>query len=416
MLMLSPALPTRLAEPVTLHRLGEDHGGLALLLRRRRVGRVDLLRVVAAALEPPDLLVGHVGDHLGGLRVLPEEVLPGVGPALGLVVLVVAVEGLLHALEEHALLVLREQAVPALAPDHLDHVPAGAAEAALQLLDDLGVAAHGAVQALEVAVHHEDQVVELLAGGQGDGAQRLGLVHLPVAHEGPDLAPRVVDEAARLQVLHEARLVDRHQRREAHGDGGKLPEVRHEPGVRIGGEAATIHLAAEASQLLLAQAPLQEGPRVDARRCVALEVDEVAGGAFVLGAEEVVEAHLEQRGHRLVGGEVTAELLAQVVGPDDHGQRVPAIDAADAVLEARLPGLLLLVALADRVHVGRGGLVGKVRARAAHLVDEPLDQVVGAVDALLLENRVEGVEPFPCLLGIDVVLVRHALSWMRRRG
>ena len=52
------------------------------------------------------------------------------------------------------------------APDHLDHVPAGAAEIGFQLLDDLAVAAHRAVEALQVAVDDEDQVVEPLARRQ----------------------------------------------------------------------------------------------------------------------------------------------------------------------------------------------------------------------------------------------------------
>ena len=84
--------------------------------------------------------------------------------------------------------VLGEQRIPQAAPDHLDDVPAGAAEHAFQFLDDLAVAAHRAVEALQVAVDHEDQVVELLAPGQGDRAQRFRLVGLAVAEEAPDLA------------------------------------------------------------------------------------------------------------------------------------------------------------------------------------------------------------------------------------
>ena len=67
-----------------------------------------------------------------------------------------------------------------------------------------------------------------------DRAQRLRLVHLAVAHEGPDLAPGGLGQAAALQVLHEAGLVDRHQRAEAHRDRRELPEVRHQPRVRVG--------------------------------------------------------------------------------------------------------------------------------------------------------------------------------------
>src|SRR3712207_8353317 len=54
-----------------------------------------------------------------------------------------------------------------------DDVPPRAAEDRLELLDDLPVAAHGAVEALQVAVDDEDEVVELLAARHRDRAQRL---------------------------------------------------------------------------------------------------------------------------------------------------------------------------------------------------------------------------------------------------
>ena len=83
---------------------------------------------------------------------------------------------------------LSDQLVPVRAPDDLDHVPARAAEARFQLLDDLSVAAHRPVQPLQVAVDDEDQVVELLPRSQRDRAQRLRLVRLAVSQKGPDLA------------------------------------------------------------------------------------------------------------------------------------------------------------------------------------------------------------------------------------
>src|ERR687889_2069981 len=101
-------------------------------------------------------------------------------------------------------------------PDDLDDVPAGSAEVGLELLDDLAVAADRAVEALQVAVDDEDEVVEALAAGQRDRAQRLRLVHLAVAHERPHLAPGGLRQVATLEVLHEPGLVDGHHRPEAH--------------------------------------------------------------------------------------------------------------------------------------------------------------------------------------------------------
>ena len=88
---------------------------------------------------------------------------------------------------QQARLVLLEERIPVAAPDDFDDVPAGAAERAFQLLDDLAVAAHRAVEPLQVAVDDEDQVVELLARGERDGAERFGLVAFAVAQERPDV-------------------------------------------------------------------------------------------------------------------------------------------------------------------------------------------------------------------------------------
>src|SRR5207248_571616 len=122
------------------------------------------------------------------LRILAEEVLADVGASGDRVFLKLAVHDLAHALNEQAAFVGGQERVPVAAPDHLDGVPAGAAESRLQLLNDLAVAADRAVEALQVAVDDPDEVVESLARGQRDGAERFGLVALAVADEAPDLA------------------------------------------------------------------------------------------------------------------------------------------------------------------------------------------------------------------------------------
>ena len=102
------------------------------------------------------------------------------------ILLELAVEGVVHLLDEDAVDVTCEQVVPLPCPDHLDDVPAGAAEGGFELLDDLAVAAHRSVEALQVAVHDEGQVVEALARGDVQRAERLGLIGLAVANECPD--------------------------------------------------------------------------------------------------------------------------------------------------------------------------------------------------------------------------------------
>src|SRR6185312_16705478 len=98
-----------------------------------------------------------------------------------------------------------------------------------QLVDNALVAAHRAVKPLEVAVDYEDQVVQLFARGDGKCAERLHFIRLAVADEGPHLTRGLLDEAAVFQIAHEACLVNRVERPNAHGNGWETPEIRHEP-------------------------------------------------------------------------------------------------------------------------------------------------------------------------------------------
>lgn len=118
-------------------------------------------------------------------------------------------------------------------PDHLDHIPASAAEEPFELLHDLPVASHGTIEALQVAIHHPCQVVETLARGEGEGACRLRLVHLAVAEECPDATLRGVGERAVVQIAVVSRLVDGADPSEPHGDRWEFPEIRKESRMRI---------------------------------------------------------------------------------------------------------------------------------------------------------------------------------------
>src|SRR5262249_60918974 len=165
---------------------------------------------------------------------------------------------------------------PVAPPYHLDHFPPGAAEASLDLLHDLAVAAHGPVEALQMAVEKKEEIAEPLPPRKRHGSERFWLVHFSVAHESPHRARCGIGDAAAMQIFEEARLIDRHQRAEPHGYGGELPEFRHQPGVRVGRQAAASRLLTEIQKLLLGAPALDEGPRVDARPGVALDIDEVA--------------------------------------------------------------------------------------------------------------------------------------------
>jgi hypothetical protein len=165
--------------------------------------------------------------------VLAEELLPHVSAVACLVDLVLPIDGLLHQAPQFARVVFGQQRIPARAPDDLDDVPPGTTEGRLEFLDDLAVAPDGSVQALQVAVDDEYEVVEAFSNRHRDGAHGLRFVHLAVAEERPYLAVARLHQAAVFHVAHETRLVDGHHRAEAHGHGRELPEIRHQPRVRI---------------------------------------------------------------------------------------------------------------------------------------------------------------------------------------
>ena len=369
---------------------------------------------MAAALElPPDVLVGPVGHHLAGARVAGEEVVAHVLAVVGAEGLVVAVARAVHQVGEGAVAVGGEQRVPAPAPDDLDDVPAGAAEERLELLDDLAVAAHRAVEALEVAVDDEGEVVELLLRRELEQAARLGLVHLAVAEVGPHVLVAGVLQPAVVEVLVELRLVDGVHRPDAHRHRGELPEVAHQARVRVAGDGERRAvdevrlLLAEAVEPVLADPALEEGAGVHAGGGVPLEEDLVTAAGVVLAAEEVVEADLVEGRRRGVGGDVATDADAGALRAVHDHRGVPAQVGAEAALDllvAGEPGLLLG---ADRVDV-----VGGRQRRDAHLLGpRPLEhaqhEVAGTHPAGAVDDGVEAVEPLLRLGGVDVRQVRR---------
>ena len=308
--------------------------GWPMCSARRLEGGVDLAVVVAAArAASTDLVVGHVLDHLAqcagrgrrsarGCSRRPRRGRSGTRRRACVFIRLTSTPSTSRA----------SSGVPLAAPDDLDDVPAGAAEERLELLDDLAVAAHRAVELLQVAVDDEGEVVELLAGGEPERAERLGLVHLAVAEERPDVLLAGVLDAAVVQVAVEPRLVDRVDRAEAHRDGRELPEVRHQPRVRVGrtGPACRRRAGPPGGSRRAASSvepALEEGAGVDAGGGVALDVDLVAAAGVVLAAEEVVEADLVERRGGRVRRDVAADLDAGALGAVHHDRGVPADEA-----------------------------------------------------------------------------------------
>ena len=398
----------RFAHAVALDRLREDHRRLALVVDRGLIRVVDLERIVAAAVELPDVVVRIVGDKLLQLRRV-EEMLAHVRAVLRFDRLVLAVDDFHHSLRQDALLVAREQRIPVAAPDHLDHVPARAAEVALELLDDLAVAAHRTIEPLQVAVDDEDQVIEVLARRHADRAHRLGLVHLAVAAEAPDLASFGLREAAVLQVLHEARLVDRHQRPEAHRHRRELPDVGHQPRVRVRRNPFAVDFLPEVVHLFGREPAEHEHPCIDPRRGVALDQHEIAAVLPRRRVPEMVVADVVEHRRGRKARDVAADVRV-LVRANDHCHRVPPHVVADLLLEvevSREPNLLLHGNCVDVRGVRRERQIG---ARASRFVDQRLDQELRALRSLVGENAAERVEPFPRFLRIVIGVVIHGNS------
>ena len=153
---------SRSAHSKALDRLHQQHSRLTLVIHRRMIGSVHLEKVMTTPLQFPDLVVGHIRDHLQQFWVFAKELIAGVGATLVLEILVLSVYTLLHPFTQQTLWVLGKKWIPATTPQYLDHVPTFSAEGSFQLLNDFAIPTHRAIKSLEITVDHEDQVVQLL--------------------------------------------------------------------------------------------------------------------------------------------------------------------------------------------------------------------------------------------------------------
>ena len=348
-----------LAHAKTLDGFDQQYGRLTHVLDGGMVSGIDLLRVVSATAQRPDVIVAHLGHHLRRLRVSPKEILAHVGAVVGLERLVVTVERVHHQLVQRTVLVTRQQRVPVAAPQQFDDVPAGTTKLAFELLNDLAVAAHRAVQPLQVAVDDKNQVVQLFPRRHADGTAALDLVHLAVTTENPDFSVRGIGNATCVQVLQKARLVDRHQRPQAHRHGRELPEFGHQLRVRITGQTLAPHFLAKVEQLLFTQAPLHIGPGIDTGCHMTLNVEAVTSMVFAFGVPEVVKAGTKHVGQRRERPDVPTEIAAidrvMAVGLDHHRHRVPAHVGAQPLLDFDIAGAALFFVGPNRIDVAGGG-------------------------------------------------------------
>src|SRR6185437_7842882 len=378
---------TGIAQAIALDGVSQDNGRLTAMLDRRFVGRVHLHRIVSAAFELGQLIVGEILDQFEQFGILAEEVFADISTALDRVLLELAIDDLAHALHEQAGLIAFQQRIPIAAPDDLDAIPARAAEGGFQFLNNFAIATHRTIETLQIAVDDPNEVVEFLARGQRDGTQRLRLIAFAVAEEGPDFLPRRFHQATVFEILTEARLIDAHDRPKPYRYGGELPEGRHQPRMRIRRQsAAVLQFPAKIVQLRFAQPALKESARVKAGRGVPLEIHQIRPLVVVRPLEEVVETDFIEGGRRGKGGDVSADAVGFLVGVNDHSHRVPANQAFDASFQFAVAGKERLARERDGVDVGSVGGEGDFDAAANGLVFKLAEQKLSALFAAGLQD------------------------------
>ena len=390
---------------VTFDGVGQDNGRFAFGVLRFFQCSEDFLRIVTTTVQRPDFVVGHVFDQRRGFRVTAEEVLAHVSAVFGFEGLVVAVQGLVHQLNQFTAGVFAQQLVPTAAPDHFQHLPACAGEDAFQFVDDLAVTGDRAVQALQVTVDDEHQVVQLLAGGDGDGAFGFRLIHLAVAQEGVNGLLRGVFQAAVFQVFQELRLIDGADWAQAHGYGRELPEFRHQLRMRIRGQAVAVHFLTEVVHLFFGQAAFKEGARVNARRDVALEVDQVAAVFLVACAEEVVKADFIEGRGRLEGSHVAAQLQVFLGCAQNGHDRVPTDRRANAAFQIQVAWVSRFVFYRDGVDVVVRRSTGRnVNAAFAGFSQYLINQKLSSLNTLFTDDRFDRLQPVAGFDRIHVIV------------
>ena len=320
---------------------------------RRSVGRMQLAHIVAAAAQAVDVGIRQIGDQRGQLRRLREKALAVVGAIVRRQGLELAVDGVRERAQQFARGIPSEQKVPIGTPQHLDHMPAGAGEQGFEFIDDAAVAAHRPVEPLQIAVDDEAQMVEAFARGQRQRADRFRLVHLAVAEEAPDPPLAALAQAAVMQIAQKPRLVDRVDRPQPHRAGRKLPEIGHQPRMRVRAQTVATDFASIVIELLLAQMTFEKGTRIHARRRMRLEEHQIAAAGLRRPFEEVLKADFEQIRRRRVGGDMAALLKAVAIGAHHHHQRVPADRRGQLCLQSLIPRIVRLPRQRDRVAVGR---------------------------------------------------------------
>ena len=161
----------RLTGAISLDRHGQNDGGSLHLLTGCRVGRVDLIGVMTAAIEVHDVLIAQILHQLEGFRIFAKEMFAGIGAPIEFAVLKLPITDFVHDFLQQPAFIAFDQWIPFASPHHFDDVPARSSEHALQLLNDFAVTPDRTIKALQIAVDDKVQVPEALPTCQRNRTQ-----------------------------------------------------------------------------------------------------------------------------------------------------------------------------------------------------------------------------------------------------
>src|SRR4029077_18595425 len=135
--------------------------------------------------------------------------------------------------------------------------------------------------------------------------------------------------------------------------------------------------------------------RIDSGRGMPLKIDDVAFAILAAGAKEMIEGDLVKRGRRSIGGNVAANSRLLAIGAHNHGERIPASETFDAPLDFLISGIRRLGAGGNGVYVRGVGRERQGDAGFGRMLLHALKNLCSSFAAMLLENKIQGVEPFP---------------------
>ncbi len=103
-----------------------------------------------------------------------------------------------------------------------------------------------------------------------------------------------------------------------------------------------------------------------------------------------------------MAAQVTAVGGVVAVGLDHHGHGVPAHVGAQATFQFQVARAVGLFLRGDGVDVAGVGRERHVDAVLARMLQQLLQQEVGALGALLRNHGLQGVFPFKCFLAVEI--------------